>query len=378
MNILSGRYRLGDVVYGDAVVAVHRGQDQLLNRTVSIEISRPDHPDETVSAALRDKARRMALAELPHLAALYDQGEDAGQPYLVFEELSGVPLAEAAPLDPSDVATLIASLAATLRAAQKQQIRAPRLDAGSVRFGDGRAQIVDWGVTAPVQSDLAALTPLLALAATGSETGDPNRGAPPPIMRVVQRALAGEYASVDALEQELQQAVSAAEDPTVAVTSARPTVLVSERSARRPPERSAARASSPPRQRRPTLMAGAGILLLLGLLAGGLVLRGRSSSADAPVAAPSGAGVAATELAETSAAPSPTEQGTPYIVATNNGRRLNVREGPGENFRRIGALPNGAEVRMVEGPVDGGRFRWARVEGDGIAGWCVFEALRPR
>ena len=379
MNLLSERYQLGDPIYGDAGVAVHRGYDQKLNRPVTIELPRAGHPNDVVADMLRNKARRMALADLPHLAALYDQGEQDGRPYLVFEELIGAPLAEVAPLAPADVVTLITALGATLRAARQQQVDPPRLDPNSVRFGDGRPQMVDWGIAAATTGEVAALSALLALAATGSQTGTTSRHVPAPLLRVVQRAVGGEYASADDLQRDLQQSVTAADEPTVALPRGRPTLIVPDR-AQEPvslaasEERAQAPVSLPApavrgHARRPLLLAGLGLALVL-LLGGGLWARGRmGGSGGAP---PATTGEAAGPAVTTSAA-----TGTPYIVATNGGQRLNVRARPDQNSNIVGKLVNGTEVRVVEGPVPAGGLQWVRVEGGGVSGWCVFGALRP-
>jgi serine/threonine protein kinase len=375
MNLLSERYQLGEVVYGDAGVVVYRGHDQKLNRAVTIELPRADHPNEVVAETLRDKARRMALADLPYVAALYDQGEQDGRPYLVFEELIGTPLAEVAPLDPGNVVAMITAICGTLRAARQQQVDPPRLDPNSVRFGDGRPQIVDWGIAAATMSEIAALSSLLALAATGSKTGTTSRRVPASLLRVVQRAVGGEYASADDLERELRESATAADEPTVVLPRARPTVMMPERTSEPLPLSDPLPA--PPR-RNPLLFVSLGLLLVL-LLAGGLWARGRSDTPEEvtvpeTTAVPSQATAPAVEPAPTVAGTT----GTPYTVATVDGRRLNVRAGPGQNFGVVGRLNNGSEVRVVEGPVTAGRFRWVRVEGNGVSGWCVFEALRPR
>ena len=373
MSLLSERYQLGDLIYGDAGVAVHRGYDQKLNRPVTIELPRDGHPNYVVAEMLRNKARRMALADLPHLAALYDQGEQDGRPYLIFEELIGAPLAEVAPLAPDDVVALITALAATLSAARQQQVDPPRLDPSSVRFGDCRPQIVDWGVAAATTGEVAALSALLALAATGSQTGTTSRHVPTPLLRVVQRAVGGEYASADDLQYDLRQSVTAADEPTVVLPRGRPTLIVPEHE-QEPISLPAPVARGP--ARRPLLLAGLGLALVL-LLGGGLWARGRTagSGETSPVTSGEAAGPATTaaEPAVTTGAAA----GTPYVVATNGNQRLNVRERPGQDSNIVGKLANGTEVRVVEGPVPAGGFQWVRVEGAGVSGWCVFGALRP-
>ncbi len=52
---------------------------------------------------------------------------------------------------------------------------------------------------------------------------------------------------------------------------------------------------------------------------------------------------------------------------------------PSQSAAIVGKLNNGAGVRVLEGPVDSGGRRWARVLlDDGVEGWCVYDALRPQ
>jgi len=393
MALLSGRYQLGDVVYDDGVAAVHRGHDQLLNRPVTIELLRPEAPIGAAEA-LRDKSRRTALGELPNVAALYDQGEHEGRTYLVFEELLGESLADAAPLAPPDAARLLSGLAATLSAARSRRSGTPRLDGQSVRWDGDRVQIVDWGTASanPLpDNDGALLGSLLALALTGSSAGTGSALLPTPLRGVVDRALRGDFASGHDLQQALSTALRRADDPTEVVPRGRPTIMLSgddiapaarEPSPTPPPAARPARATRVPasgygdrgvaiprRRSLPWLLAG--LLLLVAAGVGAALLRDPASAAT---------DVARTAVADRTTPASDTAEpaGVPYVVATVGGTRLNVRGGPGANFPEVGKLTNGTVVRVVEGPVTGGQFRWARIEGPGVSGWCVFDALRPQ
>lgn len=390
MNLLSERYRVGDAIYQDAAVTVHAGHDQLLNRPVTIELLKPGLPNEAALAAgLMEKARRLALTELPNVAGLYDQSEQDGRPFLVFEELHGKALRELAPLAPADIVHVVTAAGATLRAAQRAQIEAPPLDGTTVRYGDGRTQIVTWGIRRGVApqppEDVRTLAPLLALAATGSPAASGGQPAPAPMMRVVTRALRGEYPNTSVLEDELRFAESSAEDPTMVVPKARPTITLPRAAAgprqgwgqgRRtapvqPPQ--IIPGPAPISRRRWLLPALGGAVLLLGLLAALPYLRSIGSSAAAP-AGPTASTTTTTALAAGTAAPA----GQPYIVATRDGQRLNVRSGPGQNNPVVGTLANGTVVRVLSPPQASGNFNWVQIEAGNVAGWCVFEALKKQ
>jgi uncharacterized protein YgiM (DUF1202 family) len=132
---------------------------------------------------------------------------------------------------------------------------------------------------------------------------------------------------------------------------------------------------------RPTwaLPAAAGLLLLLALLAGASWIRGRDQ-ATAPIAEGPAAAANATPQDDTQANVTrpPSGEGKRYVVAPAGSQRLNVRSGPGENNPPVGRLNRGAVVEVLEGPVRGGRFNWVRVRGNGVEGWCIFEALREQ
>jgi uncharacterized protein YgiM (DUF1202 family) len=124
--------------------------------------------------------------------------------------------------------------------------------------------------------------------------------------------------------------------------------------------------------------AAAGLLLLLALLAGASWIRGRDQAA-APTADGPAAAANATPQGDTQAnVTPPSGQGKRYVVAPAGSQRLNVRSGPGENNPPVGRLNRGAVVEVLEGPVRGGRFNWVRVRGNGVEGWCIFEALREQ
>jgi uncharacterized protein YgiM (DUF1202 family) len=72
---------------------------------------------------------------------------------------------------------------------------------------------------------------------------------------------------------------------------------------------------------------------------------------------------------------------TPQAPATNNtvllaattctttGSSVNVRSGPGKQFRVVGSLPAGASVSLGGVRNDSSGVRWFRVSGGGVRGW---------
>ncbi len=327
-NILAGRYHVGEQVYTNGAVTIHRGHDQLLNRAVGIELLAVGASTD-LESTLQDKARRMAVAELPHVAALYDQGEQGGHSFLVIEELAQSSLAEVAPLTPTAVADLVKVVATTLRAAAQKRVTPPRIDADTVRMTpEGLFQIVNWGAAAPNPgNEVALVAPLLALAVTGSTQGvqptkrGRNNAKATPLERIVERAMNGRYATLDELVAEIESAKNAADDPTIVVQRGNPTVMV--------PVDTTVQPSIPlPQRRIPWLPI---MLVVLLLIAGGAMfgrnLLGRNEATGQETTATTVSTVEPTE--PTAPASVPTEiQGQPFVVATRGGLRLNVRSEP--------------------------------------------------
>ena len=376
-HVLAGRYRVGELVYSDANGNLHRGYDQLLNRAVGIELLTAG-VSPALDHTLQDKARRMVQAELPHVAALYDQGEQDGHSFLVIEELAHRSLAEAAPLTPAATADLVSTLAATLRAAAQKRVAPPRMDANTVRMTeDGLFQIVNWGsASGGNTNDVALITPLLALAVTGSEQGAQQlqrvrRGEKrSPLERIVERAAGGHYTTLDLLVADVETAKNAADDPTIVVRRGRPTVMV-------PVEPVQEQRVAPVTRRPPWLPI---LLAALVLLAGGAFfgrsLFGQNQTTGEAVATPT-----ITQATPAPDAPPPTRaevQGQPFVVTTIRGQRLNVRGEPNQSAAIVGKLNNGDSVRVLEGPVPSNGLRWARIQADGVEGWCVYDALSPQ
>jgi hypothetical protein len=372
--LLANRYEVAELVYRDATVAVYRGFDQLLNRAVGIELLNVGASADQ-ARAMEDKARRMALAELPHVAALYDQGEQDGRSFLVMEELAQSSLGEVAPLPASATANLVAALATTLRTAARKGTPPPRIDADSIRVTpDGLFQIVNWGIARPgTPNDVALVTPVLVLAAEGA-MAQPTHGALSPLGRVVERARDGTYGTLDALVADVEAARTTADDPTVVVRRGRPTIMLPD---------------GPPRSHDAPQRAGrtrpawlplvlVAMLLLVGAAFASRFITSRSQGSDQPAAGVSETALAGSTATPAGPAPTAQPQGQPFVVATNTGQRLNVRSGPGRNNPVVGRLNNGSVVQVLEGPVEGGGQRWARIQGEGVAGWCLYDALRAQ
>lgn len=85
-----GRFQVERLLGEGGQGRVYLARDTHLERQVAIKVIAPD----AVSAGLLDEARIVARLRHPNIVALFDAGEHEGEPYLVFEYVEGVTLAQ--------------------------------------------------------------------------------------------------------------------------------------------------------------------------------------------------------------------------------------------------------------------------------------------
>lgn len=391
--LLAERYRLDGVVYSDTSSVAYRAHDQLLNRTVTVELLQAQHAtNPAYRSRLIDKARSAALMSLPNVAAVYDQGMVNDRPFLVREELLGPTVAEAAPLPADQAINVVSAVADTVRAAATQQQPLLPITPQTVRVdAEGRAQILDFGLdqppTNPAQA-VAALGRLLQAALANSNEGHQVT----PVRAIAEQAVAGRYTSVDGLVAELRRVQQRANSVTTVIPRMPPTIQIEDPHDQRvvaPAPRAQRQAAQPavvaqppavesaPRSRR-LLWPIVGAITLLVLLVGGMMLRGGNDTpSDEPATAGGGAAASSAAAPSTAGGESPAS-GPTYIVAARGSDTIRVREGPGVNFQQIASLRNGTTVQVVEGPRPADNYNWVRIRAGNVDGWCILEGLRKQ
>ncbi len=84
------RYQRQEEIGRGALGVVYRGQDLLLDREVAIKIISPEIRDNTkVTARFFQEAKALAALNHPNIVTVFDQGQDAGEIYLVMELVDG-------------------------------------------------------------------------------------------------------------------------------------------------------------------------------------------------------------------------------------------------------------------------------------------------
>jgi len=164
-----GRYTVIEPIGSGGMGQVYRALDQKLERVVAIKILSP-------GLVTGDEARRrfrkeaLALAKLshPHIAAVYDVGEQDGVDYLVMECVPGQTLAarlKNGPLPIEDATLIVSEIAGALEEAHEHGVIHRDLKPANVMITPkGHAKVLDFGIA-------KLLEPLTPDATASTETG---------------------------------------------------------------------------------------------------------------------------------------------------------------------------------------------------------------
>ncbi|MER7332046.1 MULTISPECIES: protein kinase [unclassified Micromonospora] len=155
--VLSERYRLGERVATGGMGAVWRCTDIMLEREVAVKVLLPAlTADPEFTARFRAEARMLAALRHPGVVAVHDVGRstlaDGSQAdYLVMEYVDGQPLSSwlrrAGRLDAASTMSVVAQAAAALHAAHLAGIVHRDVKPGNLLVkSDGRVVLVDFGI----------------------------------------------------------------------------------------------------------------------------------------------------------------------------------------------------------------------------------------
>jgi eukaryotic-like serine/threonine-protein kinase len=171
-----GRYSIVGPLGSGGMGVVYRARDEKLERAVAIKILAP-------GAFSGDDARRrfhkeaLALAKLshPHIAAVYDVGEQDGIDYIVMECVPGESLAtklKAGPLTLKDATSIILQIAEALEEAHEQGVIHRDLKPANVMITPkGQAKVLDFGLAKLLAT--VATDPTVSMGETRGIIGTP-------------------------------------------------------------------------------------------------------------------------------------------------------------------------------------------------------------
>lgn len=176
MTLLAGRYELGEELGSGGMGRVVAGHDRVLGRDVAVKLLSPQ-AERTARERFVREARSAARIHHPNAVAVYDTGEDDGQPYLVMELVRGRTLAdvleEDGPLEVEEAIGITVGVLDALSAAHRAGMVHRDVKPGNVLLPeDGGVKLSDFGIAKALDDAAAELT------ATGSLMGTPTYLAP--------------------------------------------------------------------------------------------------------------------------------------------------------------------------------------------------------
>ncbi|MCU0494909.1 MAG: serine/threonine-protein kinase [Chloroflexaceae bacterium] len=345
-----GRFHIEAEVGRGGMGVVYRGLDQALQRPVAIKLIAP-HLSDVGSGGQRFQAEAAAVARLkhPNIAAIYETGDHEGQPYIAFEWVEGVTLAQVLEsqgrLPPARALPIMRQVAAALDYAHARGIIHRDLKPSNIIIGPGdEVTVIDFG--------LARVASAASLTATGSLFGTPRYIAPEQIRgetldgrtdlysaaAMLYEMLTGRPPFTDeAIHTLMHQHLTASPPPASEANPALPPaldVVLARAMAKRPVERypslsafadavaealgptqhALVPAAQPPARRWPLWGAGAGLGLLVLVLVLGTAMR-QGAFAVAPGSTATAAAAPVAELPTAEPTPAPTAEPTPEPTA---------------------------------------------------------------
>jgi serine/threonine protein kinase len=166
-----GRFELSRVLGEGAQGTVYLARDPHLGREVAIKTLALANTGRAATVTrLLQEARLVSRLNHPNVVTLYDAGETAGAPYLVFEYVPGETLdqrlARERKMQPPRATEIALEILAGLEHAHEQGILHRDIKPGNIIFGsDGKARIMDFGIATPMSetgSEGFTATPLYA------------------------------------------------------------------------------------------------------------------------------------------------------------------------------------------------------------------------
>jgi hypothetical protein len=164
-----GRYTVIEPIGSGGMGAVYRARDEKLERFVAIKILSPGLvTGEEARRRFRKEALALAKLSHPHIAAVYDVGEQDGVDYLVMECVAGQTLSatlKGGPLTVERATSIILEIAGALEEAHEQGVIHRDLKPANVMITTkGHAKVLDFGIA-------KLLAPLAPDATASMETG---------------------------------------------------------------------------------------------------------------------------------------------------------------------------------------------------------------
>ncbi len=181
LQILGGRYEVGELIGRGGMAEVHKGHDTRLGRPVAIKLLRSDLArDPTFLSRFKREAQSAAGLNHASIVAVYDSGDElitesggAQQdvPYIVMEYVSGKTLrqvlTDGGPLDPKEAARVTEGVLDALSYSHRMGIVHRDIKPANVMIGDdGAIKVMDFGIARAVADTSATMTQTQAVMGT--------------------------------------------------------------------------------------------------------------------------------------------------------------------------------------------------------------------
>jgi TolB-like protein/Flp pilus assembly protein TadD/predicted Ser/Thr protein kinase len=172
-------YRLISLLGAGGMGMVYRGHDARLGRDVALKVLSYDMmADETARARFIAEARTASSLNHPHIAHVYDVGEDRGHVFFAMELVEGRPLRELIQRGALPISTVCqygAQIAGALAFAHERGVVHRDLKTANVMITpEGRAKVLDFGLAKRLQNARKDDTRDPGLTASGTILGTPN------------------------------------------------------------------------------------------------------------------------------------------------------------------------------------------------------------
>ncbi len=176
VRLLSGRYRLGEVLGYGGMAEVYRARDVRLDRDVAIKVLRSDLArDPSFQARFRREAQSAAALNHPMVVAVYDTGSDDKHdpplPYIVMEYVEGRTLREVllheGRLTQRRAIEIVIDVCAALDYSHRASIVHRDIKPGNVMITrDGSVKVMDFGIARAIAQSTATVTQTAAVMGT--------------------------------------------------------------------------------------------------------------------------------------------------------------------------------------------------------------------
>ncbi len=162
-RVLSGRYELLRLIGRGGMAEVFAARDLTLGRLVAVKLLLDRFlDDEAFTRRFQDEARHVARLNHPNLVAVYDTGNDEGQPYMVMELVEGDSLQQVisnGSLTERRALEIVGDVCAALSYAHDRGLIHRDVKPGNILIADdGSVKVTDFGIARAVDNETVTRT----------------------------------------------------------------------------------------------------------------------------------------------------------------------------------------------------------------------------